>query len=228
MPHHERDPREHIFGARGPFSDEQLFGLIEGLQDPKRKLKVDVCFEDFGGLLAGQVTGSSLFSAQGPHPDAPLTGDLAHSYASTDRHGKKLAWRIKLNRRMTAPEQYATLTHELGHIFCGHVGPYDASNPDQDEYGWRDRSQLDDSTKEIEAELVSWLACERADLITGAPLYLKPHLEAADAQGQLAKVDLDIVIRALARIEAHGGGKMKRHPHKQRSSSALGGGRATR
>jgi len=52
---------------------------------------------------------------------------------------------------------------------------------------------------EIEAELVSWHICERKGLVTGSALYLRPHMEKATREMQA--VDLDRVIRAIAKIE---------------------------
>lgn len=203
VPHKIRDPRDDMFGVSGPFEQKQLDGLIKGLRDPKRKLHVAVVEEDYGARLAGLITASGLFADVARVQQT--IGQMTEGQRAVEWVGQpKLAWRIKLNQRMSPAEKYSTLAYELGHLFCGHVGPFEANNPRADEYGWPDRSKLDRHTREIEAELVAWLACERAGLVSGSPIYIRHHMEAA-TEDAVAAVDIDTVIRALARIERHGG-----------------------
>ena len=102
---------------------------------------------------------------------------------------------------MTGPEQFVTLLHELGHLFCGHLGSFAADNPAANEYGWPNRSDLPHAVQEIEAELVAWHMCEREGLVTGSPLYLRHYLQ--NAGEDVARVELDRVIRAIARVRAY-------------------------
>lgn len=130
------------------------------------------------------------------------TGQVAHgNYETEIAPTEKITYRIKLNRRLTPAEQFATLAHELGHIFCGHLGGHAPSGRVDDESGWPDRRAIQHSAKEIEAEIVAWLVSSRANLITGAPLYLKPHLLKAKEDGTIGTVKPDLIIRAVARIE---------------------------
>jgi hypothetical protein len=198
LPAQDRDPRYDSFGVDGKFDEARLKKLIDALGSiSKRKLRVEVVEEDFGGAYAGQIARIGLFN-----PGEPGDQLGAPNYNETiGKLSQATHWRIKLNRRQTRAEQFATLLHEIGHLFCGHVGAFEADNPSADEYGWPDRHNLPHAVREIEAELVAWHMCEREGLATGSPLYLRPYLEAAG--DVLAQVDLDRVIRAIARIRSY-------------------------
>lgn len=102
-------------------------------------------------------------------------------------------WRVKLNDRMTPAEQLVTVSHELGHIFCGHTGGCEGLG---DRSGWPQRRGLPHNVCEMEA--VAWLVANRAGLKTASAAYLKRHVEGGDT----GLVDVTLVERAASRIEA--------------------------
>jgi len=66
--------------------------------------------------------------------------------------------------------RYATLCHELAHLYCGHLGTHNAT-------WWPDRhSVVDHRTAEFEAESVSAIAVWRLDPSAAMPPYLAQHL----------------------------------------------------
>lgn len=199
LPAQERDPRTDALAATGAFDPARLASAIATFKGGKRKLLVDVGLADFGANLAGKIA-SYGFESLGSE-EAELLG-AADPCVSITRHGA-VEWSVKLNARMTPVEQFATLMHELGNLCCGHVGGFYRETPEADEYGWPDRSDIPHAAKEIEAELVAWHLCDREGLVTGSPIYLKHHLKHAENNGSLAKVELDRVIRAIARIRHH-------------------------
>lgn len=195
LPRLERDPRVDPLAAKGEIDAATLARLINALAMPaKRNLRVHVSHADFGDDQAGRIVQQALFSTE-----RGLHGETGLRAISADAHPWE--WRIQINRRATVPEQFATLIHELGHLFCGHVGAFHYGNSSDEESGWPNRCALPLSVKEIEAELVAWHICDRRGLHTGSPLYLKPYLEAAGAD--LHFLDLDRVIRAIARVERY-------------------------
>lgn len=99
---------------------------------------------------------------------------------------------ITLNSNLSDETNFATLTHELGHLYCGHVG---TPNPKW----WPSRRKLDRNTREFEAESVSYLVCRRAGLATPAVEYLHGYLE---ANSEVPAISLDAVFKAAQRIEA--------------------------
>ena len=172
----------------GDFSPERLDKLIDTLaKRTKRNLVVRTRKVDFGRNLAGWVTGGA--------DDEPLVS----------QEGYEPVWNVSINRLLTPAEQFTTLLHELGHLFCGHLGAFEDNNLKEEEYGWPDRSTLPHFAREIEAELVAWWLAEREGIITGSPIYLKPYIERAG--DEVGLVDLDRVTRAVARVRSYLGDK---------------------
>ena len=99
---------------------------------------------------------------------------------------------ITLNSNLPDETNYATLTHELGHLYCGHIG---SPNLKQ----WPDRRNLDKNSREFEAEAVSYLVCQRAGLETPAVEYLHNYL---DENLEVPKnISIETICRAAHRIE---------------------------
>jgi hypothetical protein len=65
-----------------------------------------------------------------------------------------LRYEMLLNSNLTAEARYATLVHELGHLYCGHLGT-------PNEKWWPDRQGLPLAIQEFEAESVCYLVCTR-------------------------------------------------------------------
>lgn len=99
---------------------------------------------------------------------------------------------ITLNDNFPYETNYATLTHELGHLYCGHVGTPNTR-------WWPDRQRLDRNTAEFEAESVSYLVCVRAGLETPAAAYLHGYL---NANAEVPRISLEFVFKAAHRIES--------------------------
>lgn len=97
---------------------------------------------------------------------------------------------IELNRSYRPTEQLATIAHELGHLYCGHLG----AHADGD---WRDRRHVSEDFQELEAESVA-----RVVFRTLAPeVQLPDHLSQFFAEEpDLADVDLEPVLTAAGRV----------------------------
>jgi len=107
---------------------------------------------------------------------------------------------ITLNANLSQETNFATLTHELGHLYCGHVG---TPNPKW----WPDRRSLDRNAQEFEAESVSYLVCRRAGIETPAAEYLHGYL---GANAEVPQISLEVVFKATQLIESMRLKKLKR------------------
>lgn len=102
------------------------------------------------------------------------------------------AFLIRLNDASPVATQFATLCHELAHIYCGHCGH---QGPDD---WWPDRRRLVDvPEREFEAEGAAHLVLSRAGCTTKSASYLAGYVSNCD----MTKISMDTVIRAASRIE---------------------------
>ena len=99
---------------------------------------------------------------------------------------------ITLNANLSSETNFATLTHELGHLYCGHVG---TPNPKW----WPNRRKLGQTVEEFEAESISYLVCRRAGIDTPAVEYLHGYL---GSNAEVPHISLEVVFRAAQRIES--------------------------
>ena len=168
---------------RGRLSNERL------PQDPdealRRPLPADACSCSPQGVARGEGANIGQFAGVNADTDSePLKPGIP-------------SFRIAVNDRLHPGESFATIAHELGHIFCGHLGPCNSGDGKNEESGWPDRRSLGLAEREVEAEAVAFLVASRAGLTTGSAAYLKTHAERA----VMKKIDIDLIVRAAARIE---------------------------
>ena len=101
---------------------------------------------------------------------------------------------LELAAQRSPEEQYATLVHELGHLYCGHLGTL---NPTW----WPDRLGLSGETEEFEAESVSYLVCKRKGLDTPAAKYLSDFYY---RYGEVPPISVECIMKAAGLIERMG------------------------
>ncbi len=107
-----------------------------------------------------------------------------------------------INGRLSDTEQLTTLAHELGHLYCGHIGTHDDRR-------WPSRLRLSDETIEIEAESVAYLVCLRIDPAVQMPSHLHQYV----GRGlPLPFVDVNRVVTAAGRVLDLSSGSLPRVP----------------
>lgn len=118
-------------------------------------------------------------------------GIRSAGWASHDRLNQ--SQKITINASHSPEIQFSTLIHELAHLMLGHCGKFMHCECD-------DRSDvLCQSSKEIEAETVSWIICSRLGIKTDADRYLSNHIKNKEA---LRKISLQKVLTTSDRIES--------------------------
>ena len=66
----------------------------------------------------------------------------------------KILFDIVVNRNHPIETKFATIIHEIGHLYCGHLGTPEPK-------WWKARINLELNEREFEAESVCWMVCER-------------------------------------------------------------------
>jgi len=117
---------------------------------------------------------------------------VATDAATATTDGRRHRWLIQINEQLDAGARFATLAHELGHVYCGHLGAHP-------EGFWPDRyGILNLAQREMEAEAVAFLVCKRLGLETRSAQYLNGH---ANSENLIA-VSKRLIIEATNKIEA--------------------------
>ena len=119
------------------------------------------------------------------------------------RNGKsvevRLRYELLLNAGLSREAQYATLVHELAHLYCGHLGT-------PTEKWWPDRSRLNKIVCEFEAESVCYLVCGRVGIDNPSDKYLAGYIE---QNRQVPEISLECVMAASGLIEKMGSERLK-------------------
>ena len=114
-------------------------------------------------------------------------------------------YELLLNGALSREATYATLVHELAHLYCGHLGT-------PNENWWPDRRGLSVSTREFEAESVCYLVSGRAGIDNASEEYLAGYKQ---QHSSVPDISLERVMTAAGLIEKMGRERLE--PRKQKS-----------
>jgi|GEM_PF-394316 len=153
------------FFATGPIDASRLASFLPMLADSN----IEWRWVDAGDRGAGSIT--VLQRA----PDAKTAGH----------------YRIHVNRNHDVPVQFATLAHELAHMFLGHLGP-------DKKLSVPERPPMDHVARELEAESAAYLVCARNGVASKSETYLKDYV---DTHTTVENIDLYQVMRAAGQVE---------------------------
>ena len=113
-----------------------------------------------------------------------------------------LRYTLLLNETMSREARYATMVHELAHLYCGHLGT-------PDDRWWPDRRGATKTVREFEAESVTYLVCSRLGIDNPSAEYLADHVKKCP---DVPPISLECVMKAAGLIEQMGSKRQKQRP----------------
>jgi hypothetical protein len=123
---------------------------------------------------------------------------------SKDKETLTAFYRMQINSTLDRGAQYATLAHELGHLYAGHLGT-------PNDKWWPDRCNLGLDEREFEAESICYLICERAGINNPSDAYLAGYMKSGR---EIPQISLDRVLKVVGLIESMGKDYLKPRPNK--------------
>jgi hypothetical protein len=131
-----------------------------------------------------------------------VSGDLPNRAPVLLANGKNAALVVEINSSLTVEAKFATLAHELAHIYCGHLGVPKGA-------WWARRTVTDLHVREFEAECVAWIVCARHGIDPGSYRYLNGYLGPGRS---IPEISLNEVFVAAGHIESLASEKFRRKP----------------
>jgi hypothetical protein len=110
-----------------------------------------------------------------------------------------LRYEMLLNTKLSREARYATLAHELGHLYCGHLGSPNLN-------WWPNRQTLDSNVCEFEAESVCYLACGHIGVDNPSEQYLSGYM---DKNKETPPISLEAIMKAAGLIQKMGQERLK-------------------
>lgn len=104
---------------------------------------------------------------------------------------KKRSYRMFINRNHAPPVRFATLAHELAHLFLGHLGMDESLRVPS-------RLGLPHQQRELEAESAAFIVCSRNGVQSRSQTYLKRFV---DENTTVKNIDIYQVMKAAGQIE---------------------------
>lgn len=153
------------FFAHGPIDEKCLVSFIPLL----KKKRIEWYRVDTGDMKAGSI----------------------HVFRHTAKDKEVRQYQIHMNRNHSPAVQFTTLTHELAHLFLGHLGPDKALNVPK-------RPQMTDAQMELEAESMAFVVCGRNGVTSKSETYLTHYV---NQNTTVDDIDLYQVMRAAGQIE---------------------------
>jgi hypothetical protein len=160
---------------------------------------VDVVEQDAGSQSAGAI--------QRAKPGKSLQVLVKLKPSPAEYKTVPLRYELLLNAKHSGEAKYATLVHELAHLYCGHLGT-------PDERWWPDRRGLKEEVREFEAESIWYVVCKRLGIDNPSARYLAGYL-AKNKKGDVPPISLERVMASAGLIEQMGRERLKPRKEKE-------------
>lgn len=171
-------PKELLnpFCVDGEVSEKMYRATIENMKNDRIIYREEKYGTERGGLISS-VSGKKL----------------TRKYKNKD-HRSHARYEMVVNSQNELATRFTTMLHELGHLYCGHLGT-------PNNKWWKDRAgrSLSLESREFEAESVSWLICERLGIKNPSAKYLKGY---TNENGEIPDVSVDTILKATGSIES--------------------------
>jgi len=187
---------EKPFEVRGGKVGNQLERTIENA----KRDGLRILLEKEGSQSAGSMSKQDEKSL--PPPLLFLTG--ANRDGGPIRTPISVRYNLILNEKLRREAIYATMVHELAHLYCGHLGT-------PNKKWWPDRQGLAKNVGEFEAESATYLLCRRLGIDNPSERYLIGYWK---RNQEIPKISLECVMKASGLIEKMGKERLK--PRKER------------
>ncbi|MFO7958276.1 MAG: hypothetical protein R6X33_14410 [Candidatus Brocadiia bacterium] len=171
------------FRARGPLSPEVWDMTIRNCARELIAITETDAHQGRAGQIGPARDGDTVkIRTRDPQTREPVTVE------------RRACWRMLLNRKHETPTRYATVAHELGHLYCGHLGT-------PDEKWLPRRSRLSPAAEEFEAESVAYLVCSRAGINNPSERYLFNYFA---CHREIPQISVETVLKAAGTVEKLG------------------------
>ncbi|MBQ7704038.1 MAG: hypothetical protein IJT73_01210 [Selenomonadaceae bacterium] len=175
------------FKASGSLQGKIFFNLREGLT----KEAIEYHEQNYGTQKAGHIQRIQRL-------DRPKKMFLGKNQKGTPIYLIS-NFAIVVNENLDELEKAATIFHELGYYFCGHL-----PMPNNIKH-IRPRCGLSSSVEEFEAETVCWLLCKRLGIKNPSEDYLSGYLENNEEIPE--GISYDAILKSCGKIEQMLNGK---------------------
>lgn len=187
-------PKEILdpFGVVGKVSETMYQATIENIKNDRIIYRE----EKYGTGMAGII--SLVF-------DEKVKKVVERKYKS-NYHLSTARYEMVVNSGLDVTTKFTTMLHELGHLYCGHMGTPNSK-------WWKDRRRFNLSLEsmEFEAESVCWLICGRLGIENPSAEYLEGY---TNKNGEIPDVSVDTILKATGSIESLIKGNVMPHRNK--------------
>lgn len=149
-------------GFANPFAMSPMRGVQSALDWSVENAKAD-------GVRVHMVSSGSLSAGCISVAPSGMVQRVMVKRRPPESRDVPVRFETEVNRSFTPTERYATVAHELAHLYCGHLG---SRKPDP----WPDRKGVKDDVAEFEAESAAYVACQRIDDAAKMPPHLAQYL----------------------------------------------------
>jgi len=180
---------------------ENPFKALKGRIGGELQLTIDNAKRDGIRILpkksGSQAAGSIHFAQAGLQPFLLQIGKDENHNPIYEK--VPIRYEMLMNQDHSREDHFSTIAHELGHLYCGHLG-----TPNKD--WWPDRRGLSKEVVEFEAESVAYLVCGRFGITCPSERYLASYVKEKD---KVPKVSLECVMKTAGLIENMGQCRLK-------------------